>query len=67
MAAPRIPRGSSSPGSPGVSGAIKDAVSAVADAAAPRSLTRRRANLDAAEDSINGTLRDRQSTDRHNR
>lgn len=32
------PRNSSSPGSPGLSGAIKDAVGAVADFAAPRSL-----------------------------
>ena len=61
------PRGQSSPGSPGVSGAIRDAVSAVADAGAPRSVTRRKATLNSAENDADlGRMREGQSTDSNN-
>lgn len=39
---------SSSPGSPGVSGAIKDAIAALAQALAPKSITQRKAKVDQA-------------------
>lgn len=41
---------SSSPGSPGLSGAIKDAVSAVADYVAPRSIVQRKQKINQAVD-----------------
>lgn len=41
---------SSSPGSPGLSGAIKDAVSAVADYVAPRSVVQRKKKIDQGSD-----------------
>lgn len=57
---------SSSPASPGISGAIKDAVSAVADYVAPRSVTRRKKTLEAQEDDTVGRMRSAQSSDRDN-
>lgn len=45
---------SSSPASPGLSGAIKDAVGAIADAVAPRSITQRKAKVDTAVDAQTG-------------
>ena len=39
---------SSSPGSPGVSGAIKDLIGALAQAFAPRSITQHKAKIDQA-------------------
>ncbi len=65
------PRGQSSPGSPGISGAIKDAVNAVASAVTPPVL---RSNyqsqrVDAGTDSDSadlGRMRAAQSTDRDN-
>lgn len=64
MAKP-IPRRIS--GSPGVSGAIKDAVAAVAGATAPKSVTQRRARIDtSADDAVLGRMRDGQSTDSNN-
>jgi len=62
------PRGQSSPGSPGIAGAIKDAVSAVASAVAPRSIVQRKANIDAGVDDSDsiGRQRQAQSTDRDN-
>jgi hypothetical protein len=65
---------SSSPGSPGVSGAIRDAVSAVADYVAPRSVSRRKATVDKAVSDNDGShsedylsrARDGQSTDSNN-
>ncbi len=61
------PRGQSSPGSPGVSGAIRDAVSAVAQAVAPRSITRRKQTVDSAvSDADLGRMRNGQSTDSNN-
>jgi hypothetical protein len=64
-------RGQSSPGSPGISGAIKDAVAAVANAVAPRSITQRKTAVDSAVDSANGDdttgrMKQAQSTDRDN-
>lgn len=58
-------------GSPGISGAIKDAVSAVASAAAPRPVTQRGADVDGAVDEATGDdtqarQRQAQSTDRDN-
>lgn len=69
MAAPDYsrPRGQSSPGSPGVSGAIRDAVSAVADAVAPRPIRNRKANVDSSvDDATIGRMREGQSTDSNN-
>lgn len=68
---PNIPRGSSSPGSPGISGAIKDAISAVAHAVAPKSITQRQASIDSSVDSATGDdtvgrMKQAQSTDRDN-
>lgn len=61
------PRGQSSPGSPGISGAIKDAISAVASAVAPKSVTQIKARNDAAEDEAGvGRMKQAQSTDRDN-
>lgn len=65
---------SSSPGSPGLSGAIRDAVSAVADYVAPRSITRRKATVDQAVSDSDGShssdylarAREGQSTDSNN-
>lgn len=45
-----MPGPSSSPASPGLSGAIKDAVSAVADYVAPRSITQRKQKINQAVD-----------------
>lgn len=67
------PRGQSSPGSPGISGAIKDAISAVAGAIAPKSITQRKPKIDQTvdqastgdDDSI-GRMKQAQSTDRDN-
>lgn len=66
-----LPRGQSSPGSPGISGAIKDAVSAVASAFAPKSITQRSAKVDqtvnqSQGDDTLGRQRQAQSTDRDN-
>lgn len=44
MGAPTV-YGSSSPGSPGISGAIKDAVAAVAKSFAPKAITQRKAKV----------------------
>lgn len=61
------PRGQSSPGSPGVSGAIKDAVAAIADATAPRSLRNRSQNVaDSVGDDTLARMRRGQSTDSNN-
>jgi hypothetical protein len=52
-------------GSPGIKGAIKDAVNAVSEAIAPpawKGEARRR----AYDDQVNGTARERQSTDSNN-
>lgn len=57
---------SSSPASPGISGAIRDAVSAVADYVAPRSVTRRKPTLASQEDDTVGRMRSAQSSDRDN-
>jgi hypothetical protein len=65
---------SSSPGSPGLSGAIKDAVSAVASYVAPKSITQRRAKVDQTVDDSDGShsgdylarAREGQSTDSNN-
>lgn len=65
-------RGSSSPGSPGLSGAIKDAIAAVVKATAPKSITQRGSRVDAdvaANDGSNdptGRMRNAQSSDRDN-
>lgn len=59
-------RNSSSPASPGISGAIKDAVSAVADYVAPRSVTRRKPTLATQEDDSTGRMRAAQTSDRDN-
>lgn len=65
-------RGQSSPGSPGLSGAIKDAISAVANYVAPKSITQRRAKADAdvaandGSDDPTGRMRNAQSSDRDN-
>jgi len=63
----RVPRGSSSPGSPGLKGALKDAIGAIAQAAAPKSITQRRARLQSQEDAVLGRMREGQSTDSNNR
>lgn len=65
------PRGSSSPGTPGIAGAIKDAIGAVAGAIAPKSVTQRKASVDntvdqATGDDTLGRQRQAQSTDRDN-
>lgn len=57
---------SSSPGSPGVSGALKDAVSAVADYVAPRSVSRRKQTVSSQEEDATGRMRDAQTSDRAN-
>jgi hypothetical protein len=64
------PRIQSSP-SPGISGAIKDAIAAVAGAVAPKSITQRKAAIDTAVDSAQGDdsigrMKQAQSTDRDN-
>ena len=69
-----MPGRSSSPGSPGLSGAIKDAVSAVANYVAPQSITKRKAKIDqtvADSDSSHSEdylarAREGQSTDSNN-
>lgn len=69
MAAPDYSRsrGQSSPGSPGISGAIKDAVAAVAEAVAPKSITQRKASMDQSiDDATIGRMRAAQSTDSNN-
>lgn len=48
-------RGQSSPGSPGIVGAIKDAVSAVATTFGPKSITQAPQREQAAEDAATGT------------
>lgn len=54
---------SSSPASPGLSGAIKDAVGAIANYVAPRSIVNRKAAVDAAvDDSGDSDRRARQRT-----
>lgn len=68
---PSIPRGSSSPGSPGITGAIKDAISAVASATAPRVVRQRSTDVDSAVDDATGDdtvgrMKQAQSTDRDN-
>lgn len=45
-----MPGSSSSPASPGLSGAIKDAVSAVSNYVAPRSIVQRKQNIDQTVD-----------------
>lgn len=47
-------RGSSSPGSPGVGGAIKDAVAALSGALAPRSIVQRKKKIDSTVDKATG-------------
>jgi hypothetical protein len=68
---PPRPRGQSSPGSPGISGAIKDAIAAVAGAVAPKSITQRRPKVEQAVDQSQGDdslgrMKQAQSTDRDN-
>lgn len=64
MAKP-IPRRVS--GSPGVKGAIKDAVKAVSEAVAPRSVTQRKARVNqSVDDATIGRMRRGQSTDSNN-
>lgn len=62
---------SSSPASPGLSGAIKDAVAAVADAVTPRSLRNRKTIVNDAVDGTHdpatiGRMRQGQSSDSNN-
>lgn len=45
---------SSSPGTPGLSGAIKDAVGAIANVVAPRSIVQRKAKLEQDEARASG-------------
>lgn len=64
-------RQSSSPGSPGISGAIKDAIAAVAGAVAPKSVTQRKSAVDSAVDAAQGNdtvgrMKQAQSSDRDN-
>jgi len=67
-------RGSSSPGSPGVSGAIKDAIGAIAKTFGPASITQQKARNDADEsaaeggpsDEVIGRMRAAQSSDKDN-
>lgn len=64
-------RGQSSPGSPGLSGAIKDAVAAIAKTYGPKSITQRGAKIDQGVESNDGSdpsgrMRQAQSTDRDN-
>lgn len=68
---PDSPKRSSSPASPGISGAIKDAISAVAGAVAPKSITQRKSAIDnsvssAEGDDTVGRMKQAQSTDRDN-
>lgn len=45
---------SSSPGSPGISGAIRDAIAALAQAVAPKAITQRKAKINTAADTAVG-------------
>lgn len=51
-------RGSSSPGSPGISGAIKDAIQAITKNFAPKSITQRGAKIDQAVSQNDGGTED---------
>lgn len=54
-------------GSPGVGGAIKDAIAAVAGATAPKSVTQRKSRINqSADDAVLGRMREGQSTDSNN-
>lgn len=62
---------SSSPASPGLSGAISDAIGAVANYVAPRSIVNRKKNIDSASDGQHsadtlGRQRSGQSSDSDN-
>lgn len=62
---------SSSPASPGITGAIKDAVEAVAQYTAPKSVSQRKAKVDTSVDDATGAdtvgrMKQAQSTDRDN-
>lgn len=54
MADQPVVRGSSSPGSPGVSGAIKDAIAAISKAVAPRAIVQRKKKIDSTVDAATG-------------
>jgi hypothetical protein len=54
------------PKSPGVSGAIKDALKAVSDYVAPKSITQRKAKIEQGVDESLGRMREGQSTDSNN-
>jgi hypothetical protein len=59
------PRGNSA--SPGLGGALKDAIGAVAGAVAPKSVTQIKQRQQAREDAALGRMRQGQSTDSQNR
>lgn len=67
-----VPRRLGNQVSPGVGGAIKDAVGAIAQAVAPKSITQRRSIVDSAvssaagADDPTGRMRSAQSSDRDN-
>lgn len=61
-----VPRRLGKQASPGLSGAIKDAIGAVAKAVAPKSLTQFDPNVDKHVDDATGRMRQAQSTDRDN-
>lgn len=69
---PGVPRRLGKQTSPGVSGAISDAVGAIAQAVAPKSITQRRSAVDSAvssaagDDDPTGRMRSAQSSDRDN-
>ena len=63
MADQPVPRGSSSPGSPGVSGAIKDAIGALAGALAPKSITQRKPKINQAVEDAQQSSQSPQTTD----
>jgi hypothetical protein len=61
-------RKTSSPASPGVAGAIKDAIEAISKYVAPKSVTERKSRVDAAVDSATDydRMRQGQSSDSNN-
>lgn len=49
-----VPRGSSSPNSPGLSGAIRDAVAALAQSYGPKAITQRGKRIDQQAEAAQG-------------
>lgn len=66
----KVARGSSQPNSPGLFGALKDAIGAISKSVAPKSITERRGTIDTAVDEAAGAdldaMRRRQHSDHNN-